>query len=236
MDRAKVRLTLRRRECWVVVMGVGFVGGLTLRTRWAMLLLPLLYMAVVELTRLNAVGPTVDALRLAGRTVLQGYRNQVFATSGGVADPRLSRDAGLGRAVVLGGCAVAITQVRAAGWGRWQRGLALLPGGLAVFADALQAPEDTHDRGAAQDVEVRLHWEAAEVWQAPPQPGVLSLVGSAGATATVPGSGMGAPATPMSSFSSTAPASTTWRGCAWRMAAKQDSSTGWRVTAKIRCD
>ena len=29
-----------------------------------MLLLPLLYVAVVELTRLNAVGPTVDALRL----------------------------------------------------------------------------------------------------------------------------------------------------------------------------
>ncbi|MFO7631471.1 MAG: alpha/beta fold hydrolase, partial [Caldilinea sp.] len=54
-------------QLWVVLLGalgVGFVGGVTLRTRWALLLLPLLYMAVVELTRLGAVGPTVDALRL----------------------------------------------------------------------------------------------------------------------------------------------------------------------------
>ena len=54
-------------QVWLVLfgsLGVGMVGGLTLRTRWAMLLLPLLYMAVVELTRLNAVGPTVDSLRL----------------------------------------------------------------------------------------------------------------------------------------------------------------------------
>lgn len=54
-------------QVWVVLLGglgIGFVGGVTLRTRWAMLLLPLLYVAVVEVTRLGAVGPTVDALRL----------------------------------------------------------------------------------------------------------------------------------------------------------------------------
>ena len=52
---------------WVVLLSsllIGLIGGATLRTRWAMILLPLAYIAVVELTRLNAVGPTVDALRL----------------------------------------------------------------------------------------------------------------------------------------------------------------------------
>lgn len=45
-------------------LAVGLAGGLSMRTRWAPLLLPLVYAAVVELTRLNAVGPTVDAIRL----------------------------------------------------------------------------------------------------------------------------------------------------------------------------
>jgi proline iminopeptidase len=52
---------------WIVLSSsllVGFLGGLALRSRWAYLLLPLIYIAAVELTRLNVVGPTVDALRL----------------------------------------------------------------------------------------------------------------------------------------------------------------------------
>lgn len=52
---------------WIVLLSsllVGLVGGLALRNRWAYLLLPLIYIITVELTRLNAVGPTVDALRL----------------------------------------------------------------------------------------------------------------------------------------------------------------------------
>ncbi len=54
-------------QVWLVLvgaLGVGFVGGVTLRTRWALLILPLVYIAVVELTRLGAVGPTVGAPRL----------------------------------------------------------------------------------------------------------------------------------------------------------------------------
>lgn len=52
---------------WIVLLSsllVGLVGGLALRNRWAYLLLPLIYIITVELTRLNIVGPTVDALRL----------------------------------------------------------------------------------------------------------------------------------------------------------------------------
>ncbi|MBE2223297.1 MAG: alpha/beta hydrolase [Anaerolineae bacterium] len=52
----------------LVVMGssllVGLVAGLILRSRWAMLLAPAVYIVAVELARLNAVGPTVDAIRL----------------------------------------------------------------------------------------------------------------------------------------------------------------------------
>jgi pimeloyl-ACP methyl ester carboxylesterase len=54
-------------QIWIVLSSsllVGLLGGLALRSRWAYLLLPLIYIAAVELTRLNAVGPTVDALRL----------------------------------------------------------------------------------------------------------------------------------------------------------------------------
>jgi proline iminopeptidase len=45
-------------------LAVGLVAGLLMRSRWAMLLAPLAYIAAVELARLSAVGPTVDAIRL----------------------------------------------------------------------------------------------------------------------------------------------------------------------------
>jgi proline iminopeptidase len=54
-------------QLWLVLfssLAIGLIGGLALRTRWAYLLLPLIYIVVVELTRLNITGPTVDALRL----------------------------------------------------------------------------------------------------------------------------------------------------------------------------
>lgn len=43
---------------------VGLLGGLLLRSRWAMLLTPLAYITAIELARLDVVGPTVDAVRL----------------------------------------------------------------------------------------------------------------------------------------------------------------------------
>lgn len=45
-------------------LAVGLLAGLILRRRWAMLLAPLAYIAAIELARLNAVGPTVDVVRL----------------------------------------------------------------------------------------------------------------------------------------------------------------------------
>ena len=54
-------------QVWIVMatsLAAGVSGGLALRSRWAMLLLPLVYIAVVELARLNVAGPTVGAIRL----------------------------------------------------------------------------------------------------------------------------------------------------------------------------
>ncbi|MCL4262932.1 MAG: alpha/beta hydrolase [Anaerolineae bacterium] len=44
-------------------LAVGLLAGLLMRSRWAMLLAPIAYIIAVELTRLDAVGPTVDAIR-----------------------------------------------------------------------------------------------------------------------------------------------------------------------------
>jgi pimeloyl-ACP methyl ester carboxylesterase len=45
---------------------VGFASGLNLRSRWAMLLAPVLQIVVFELTRISASGPTVDGISLDG--------------------------------------------------------------------------------------------------------------------------------------------------------------------------
>jgi proline iminopeptidase len=50
----------------VVSVLVGFVAGLALRSRWAMLLAPVTQIVVFEITRLNASGPTVDAISFDG--------------------------------------------------------------------------------------------------------------------------------------------------------------------------
>ena len=48
----------------IASLAAGLIAGLALRSRWAMLLGPAAYIIAVELARLNAVGPTVDAIRL----------------------------------------------------------------------------------------------------------------------------------------------------------------------------
>ncbi len=51
----------------LIVCGLaGVLSGLLLRSRWAILLAPALFAAVVEITRIRAVGPTVDLTRPVG--------------------------------------------------------------------------------------------------------------------------------------------------------------------------
>ncbi|MGB7820163.1 MAG: alpha/beta hydrolase [Ornithinibacter sp.] len=47
----------------VISLAVGAVGGLVLRSRWAMLLMPATFAVAFELTRLGASGPMVDGIR-----------------------------------------------------------------------------------------------------------------------------------------------------------------------------
>lgn len=54
-------------QVWIVMvtsLAAGLIGGLLLRTRWAMLLLLVIYIVAVELARLNVAGPTAGTLRL----------------------------------------------------------------------------------------------------------------------------------------------------------------------------
>ena len=47
-------------------LAVGALGGWLMRSRWAMLLTPVLFAAVFELTRADTAGPLVDGIRLGG--------------------------------------------------------------------------------------------------------------------------------------------------------------------------
>jgi proline iminopeptidase len=56
----------------VIVLGilVGFTAGLVLRSRWAMLLSPVVHVATFELVRLGAEGPTVDRIGFTGMALM----------------------------------------------------------------------------------------------------------------------------------------------------------------------
>ena len=58
---------------------VGLAAGLLLRSRWAMLVAPVIFAAVFELARLGVTGPTVDGIHL-GST----YGIMAFALGRGV--------------------------------------------------------------------------------------------------------------------------------------------------------
>lgn len=48
----------------VISLAVGALAGVTMRSRWAMLLSPVVFATVFELTRLDATGPTVDRIHV----------------------------------------------------------------------------------------------------------------------------------------------------------------------------
>ncbi len=58
--------TLDALTAIVTSLAVGALGGWLMRSRWAMLLTPVLFAAVFELTRATIVGPLVDGIRLGG--------------------------------------------------------------------------------------------------------------------------------------------------------------------------
>jgi proline iminopeptidase len=62
----------------VTSLAVGLLAGFLLRHRWAMPLAPAAYIVAVELARLNAVGPTVDAIRLDNTIDVNGSQQALM--------------------------------------------------------------------------------------------------------------------------------------------------------------
>jgi pimeloyl-ACP methyl ester carboxylesterase len=58
--------TLQALTTIAVSLAVGAVGGWWIRRRWAMLLTPVVFAAIFELTRAATAGPLVDGIRLGG--------------------------------------------------------------------------------------------------------------------------------------------------------------------------
>lgn len=56
-----------------IALGVGVLVGWALRSRWAMLLAPLVFMGVFELTRLGETGPTVDGISLGSELGIAAF-------------------------------------------------------------------------------------------------------------------------------------------------------------------
>jgi len=119
---------------------VGLVAGLVLRSRWAMLVAPVIFAVVIELVRLGASGPTVDGIHL-GST----YGILAFASGRGVHGLLALLPMVLGAAL---GAAVARRQLPTArlqrgflsGMGLWLcRGVAITTGLVLVAVAAFVA-------------------------------------------------------------------------------------------------
>jgi len=94
-------------------------------------------------------------LRLAGRTILQGYLNQVLTKADGMVEPKVPMDAALRHADVLGGTAVAVAEVPGQAFGAWRRTVLQRTGRYALVVDVLEPRADS------DHFEVRTEWEAA---------------------------------------------------------------------------
>jgi hypothetical protein len=99
---------------------------------------------------------SVLELRLAGQTLLKGYRTQVLTRADGLVEPKIAMNAALKVARVLGETAVVTAEVPDAAWCSWRRTLLHRIGKYALFADNLDFRTDT------ENAEVQFLWELAQ--------------------------------------------------------------------------
>jgi hypothetical protein len=92
-------------------------------------------------------------LRLAGRTVLEGYHNQVLTSADGMVEPAVAMDAALLYSNVLGPTAVAVGEVPKAAFCNWRRTLCQRTGRYALVADELTF------RTESRNVKVTTTWQ-----------------------------------------------------------------------------
>ncbi|NLX96560.1 MAG: hypothetical protein GXY83_10325 [Rhodopirellula sp.] len=94
-------------------------------------------------------------LRLAGRTLLQGYHNQVLTSADGMVEPSVAMDAALLHCDVLGPTATAVGEVPAAAFCKWRRTLMQRTGRYALVVDDLTFDEDS------QNMKVTTTWQTS---------------------------------------------------------------------------
>jgi len=124
----------------------------------------------------------VIELRMNGHTILQGYRNQVFSTNNGLANPNLSMSAKLRKAVAFDGVALASNEVACAGYCGWRRTLAQKIKSYLIVVDELTAPEDT------MHADIQVQWEVFGKWLDESKDGVLRVkTGQLPAEIKIPG-------------------------------------------------
>ena len=91
-------------------------------------------------------------LRIAGRTVLNGYQNQVISKVDGMVEPAVAKYAALKRYGVLGETAFAVAEVPNHAYCKWRRTLAQRVGRYALVVDNLTF------RVESENVEVQTKW------------------------------------------------------------------------------
>jgi len=98
-------------------------------------------------------------LRLAGRTVLQGYHNQVLTSADGMVEPAVAMNAALLYADVVGPTASAVGEVPNAAFCNWRRTLSQRTGRYALVVDDLTFGADS------QNMKIKTTWQVTGgVW------------------------------------------------------------------------
>ncbi|MFW5867798.1 MAG: hypothetical protein ACOCX2_08285 [Armatimonadota bacterium] len=91
--------------------------------------------------------------RLAGQTLLKGYRNQVLTRVDGMVEPTIAMDGALRASDVVGDVAACVGEVPDAAYTNWRRTLAQRVGEYALVVDELTLREST------ENLQVQTLWE-----------------------------------------------------------------------------
>ncbi len=102
-------------------------------------------------------------LRLNGKTLLDGYHNQVLTSADGMVEPAVAMDAALLHADVVGPAATAVGEVPAAAYCNWRRMLVQRTGRYALLVDDLTFRIDSQNMSVTTTWQVPGgRWDAKE--------------------------------------------------------------------------
>lgn len=90
-------------------------------------------------------------MRLAGSTVLKGYRNQVLTSADGMVEPQVPMDAGLRHRQVIGDTFAVVGYVPNMAFSSWERSVVQRVGRYALAADMLHFRTDSENVGVVSE-------------------------------------------------------------------------------------